>query len=630
MHEAVDLLLPRPRRLLPIPGVYRPATTGDTPAARLCIEAPGAIASRLRAHARRLLGPAGLKLDPTAASEIRLRLGAQAGGPLATRDESYRLRVDPTGASAEASSEHGLRYALVTLGQWLGLSGGRSVPAIEVDDRPQLAHRGVLLDISRDQVPTLASLEQRIDRLAAWKINQLQLYTEHTFAYRDHQRVWRGASPLTAEQIRQLDQRCQDRGIELVPNQNSFGHLHRWLVHEPYRRLAECPEGIEHPFSQRREPFSLCPIDAGSLALLADLYQQLLPCFASRQLNAGLDETFDLGLGRSRAACAARGRGRVYLDFVRQVRDLAAGHGHRLQMWGDMALEHPQCLDDLPADITLLAWGYEADHPFAEQAQRLALSGRSFYLCPGTSSWLSFAGRSANAISNLAAAARAASDSGADGYLICDWGDRGHLQPWVASLPGLAAGADFAWNAARAEQPQMLPLAALLDHHGFSAPEHGLGALVTGLGNTDRHLGTRAFNSSPLFHLLASPRDALSHRRYDGLDGARIDAARAHATGVATQLRETAPGGDALARAELAWSAAMIALALDLASARLEAGRTTRLGALAAATRHALAQRLDDQIRQRQSLWLKRNRNGGMKKAFEEVRETARLLRQPR
>ncbi len=89
----------------------------------------------------------------------------------------------------------------------------------------------------------MATLLALVDRLAGLKVNQLQLYVEHTFAYDGHERVWRGASPLLPSEILELDRYCRERHVELVPNQNSFGHLARWLVHEPYRRLAECPEG---------------------------------------------------------------------------------------------------------------------------------------------------------------------------------------------------------------------------------------------------------------------------------------------------------------------------------------------------------------------------------------------------
>ena len=55
---------------------------------------------------------------------------------------------------------------------------------MKITDWPDYPQRGVMLDISRDKVPSMETLYQLIDLLASWKINQLQLYTEHTFAYR--------------------------------------------------------------------------------------------------------------------------------------------------------------------------------------------------------------------------------------------------------------------------------------------------------------------------------------------------------------------------------------------------------------------------------------------------------------
>ena len=105
-----------------------------------------------------------------------------------------------------------------------------------------------MLDISRDKVPTTASLERLIDLLASLKVNQVQLYSEHTFAYRNHPTVHAGASPLDAEEIRRLDAFCRARHVELVPNQNCLGHMNRWLAHEPYRHLAIAPDGFVDPY----------------------------------------------------------------------------------------------------------------------------------------------------------------------------------------------------------------------------------------------------------------------------------------------------------------------------------------------------------------------------------------------
>ena len=52
-----------------------------------------------------------------------------------------------------------------------------------------------MLDISRNRVPTMDWLKELIDVLSLLRYNELQLYTEHTFAYADHATVWKHASP---------------------------------------------------------------------------------------------------------------------------------------------------------------------------------------------------------------------------------------------------------------------------------------------------------------------------------------------------------------------------------------------------------------------------------------------------
>ena len=115
---------------------------------------------------------------------------------------------------------------------------------------------GFMLDVSRGRVPTMPALFRLADRLRLLGFAQLQLYVEHTFAFPGHEDAWRGASPLTAEEIRALDTHCRARGVELVPNLNSFGHVERWLKHEKYKPLAECPDGFYHELFKMRRPAS--------------------------------------------------------------------------------------------------------------------------------------------------------------------------------------------------------------------------------------------------------------------------------------------------------------------------------------------------------------------------------------
>lgn len=579
------------------------------------------------AHLESTLESAGVvpRLDPDGDGRIGSTVALRLAAPVDLPSQGYRLAISNQGIEIAAASASGLHYGAATLGEWIGIGEPRSpLPNGVIEDWPDIERRGVLIDVSRDKVPTLATLKGLATRLAAWKINELQLYLEHAFAYRGHEIVWRDASPLTPSDVQELDRHCHQLGIELVPNQNSFGHLHRWLVHEPYRRLAECPEGIEHPFSRRREPFSLCPLDPGSIALLGDLYDQLFPCFHSHQANVGLDETFDLGRCRSREACANRGRETVYLEFLSRVHQLLSERGHRMQFWGDILLEHPERFAEVPADAIPLAWGYEADHPFAEQASHLATTGFDFYLCPGTSSWLSFAGRLDNALYNIANSARAATDSGALGLLLTDWGDQGHLQPLPVSYLPFLAGASAAWSSESVKEPSSRNWSEIFDRLVLAGA--GLGELVCGLGRVHRLLGTPDRNGTALFHLLASPWDPIDHPRYrrltvEGFD--RVEAALENLDRGISKI-PGCYGGEENAAREFDWVASALSLAVRVGRARL--ATQDRLGEIPRSERQVLARSIHELVEERRALWLYRNRPGGLENALAPLASLAKTL----
>ena len=201
--------------------------------------------------------------------------------------------------------------------------------------------------------------------------------------------MWEKASPLTGEEIRELDVYCAMRGIELVPNQNCFGHLERRLTKPAYSHLAELPQGgAPLPWGGfKKDPTTLCPTDPASIEFVAGLLDELLPNFGSRLVNIGCDETFDLlGNGRSAAAVKEKGEGRADLDFLLKVADLVRARGKRPMFWGDIILKHPELVGELPKDMIALDWGYEGNHPFMDEAAKFHEAGLDFYVCPGTSS----------------------------------------------------------------------------------------------------------------------------------------------------------------------------------------------------------------------------------------------------
>ncbi len=312
--------------------------------------------------------------------------------------QGYRLSVRATGVSIVGADPAGAFYASCTFAQLIEAS---RVPCIDIEDHPELLVRGVMLDISRDKVPTMSTLRELIDMLASWKINQFQLYTEHTFAYRAHREVWALASPMTSEEIVELDSYCRERFMELVPNQNSFGHLERWFIHERYRTRAETEFGVELPWGEITEhPFTLA-LSAAAIEFLDGLYSELLPSFTSTRFNVRCDETYDLGLGNTRARVEGVGRPRVWLEFVREIHALASRHGRSTQVWDDTVRRHPELFADLPRDLMILDSSYDAERSLMATAERLAAAGQPFYVCPGTSSWTSLTGRTDNSVAGF-------------------------------------------------------------------------------------------------------------------------------------------------------------------------------------------------------------------------------------
>lgn len=412
-----------------------------------------------------------------------------------TSAEAYHLRIKTSEISLQANQAVGIFRGLHTLSKILKCPDyAQFIPCLEINDFPILPKRGFMIDVSRCKVPTMLALFELINLLAELHFNELQLYVEHTFAFAKHNLVWKDSSPFTGEEIRKIDQYCQDRFIELIPNLNSFGHFERWLKHEPYKHLAECPDGFrrEEPFMEKSHGTTLKP-NQPSLDFINSLYQEYLPHFSSLQFNVGMDEPWELGQGWSRSEVKRRGKDRVYLDHLDQVRQLVEKHGKQMQFWADVLLEKPGNAKLLPSSASPIIWGYEADHPFEEQAQTISSCGLSYRLAPGTSTWRSFSGRWPNAQANLVAAAASAMKCKAKGILLTNWGDCGNHQPWSILYPPLFLCAQLAWKGSALAQKNLV---VSMDKMLFEEEQSGLSSFFIELGLLDQVMNSNIHNAS--------------------------------------------------------------------------------------------------------------------------------------
>ena len=512
--------------------------------------------------------------------------------------QGYTLRIDHDGVDLSGADDAGLFYGEATLAQLARLHRG-DLPVGTVVDHPDLPVRGVMLDISRDKVPTMETLYALVERLASLKINQVQLYSEHTFAYRNHGDVNDAASPLDADDIRSLDAFCRGRHVELVPNQNCLGHMNRWLAHQRYRPLAIAPDGFVDPYGISRQAMTLEPTNPGSLALVRELLAELLPLFTARRVHVGLDEAWELPHARTAD----------FLNWVTTLRGLPELDGREMLMWSDMLAGQRDLLGALPSGVTVCEWGYDDWHPFDERCADLAAAGVPFWVAPGTSSWLSILGRLTNARTTCRRAAEAALAHGGAGYLNTDWGDNGHLQQAVVSEPALTYGAAVSWCL---EANGELDLAAALSTHVFQDPTGRLADAVLALGDAHRLITPQFPNMSALVTNLYYPQLPVGRSLTEGLVPEELDRVDACLHNARSWARESRPhrADSTLLVDETVFGADLVALLVRDARARFAGDGT--LSSVPAGARDGLAAELDELTGRYRALWLSRNRPGGL------------------
>lgn len=535
--------------------------------------------------------------------------------------EGFILDVDHDGARLAHADDAGLRYGRALLAQLRAAPVEGRVVAVHVEDHPDLPVRAFMLDISRDRVPTREALDRYVEVLELARYNQLQLYIEHTFAHAGHEVVWAEASPLSADDLRWLDDRCAEAGIELVVNRNCFGHFERWLRHPAYLARAEAPEGAEVTAGIRFPASVLAPTPENADFALS-LVREQLACVRSQRVNIGCDETFELGKGVGAAACAERGTGAVYLEHVRRLADPLLADGYEVQVWADVLRRHPELAADLPEGIVPVAWLYEAPTPpgegpdlpaalvqllhdlgvdtdtsggFEANVAPLAAAGIPFWVAPGTGDWNSFVGRWDNAVANHLDAADTARRHGAGGWLMTAWGDGGHHHPPSITWGPLLHGGAVAWCV---DANRDIDVADALDRHVFADGTGSLGAAIVTAGHLWRRTGRKGWNASPIAAALLSHQPLIATGRPDPDAVAEVVAEIEHLLAVVAQAAPAAPDG---AQVQTELTAAL---------------RLARQGAWRMATEGpSIGDRADDlagAIALQRAAWLGRARPGGL------------------
>ena len=353
--------------------------------------------------------------------------------------EGYVLLATKDGAAIVAATSAGIFYGAQTLKQLIRTDGpAPRVQLAVIRDWPAMKYRGFHDDLSRGPVPTLEFQKKEIRTFAAYKLNVYSPYYEHTLAYNSNPLISPPGGGMSHDDVRALVAYAKRFHIDIIPEQEAFGHLHHVLKYDLYASLAETDHG-----------HVLAPNDPASLPLIKSWFAEIDSLFPSKFVHLGADETLELGMGRTKDRVSQTGLGQVYIDFLKQIEGALRYTGKRFLFWGDIAQGSPDLVKSLPKDMLAVGWGY-GPNPRAETLLRPFIdAGIETWVAPGVNGWSRVYPNNDVALKNIQAMARDGQRLGATGLLNTSWADDGEAilnQQWYGILFGAAAS----WQAGEA------------------------------------------------------------------------------------------------------------------------------------------------------------------------------------
>ncbi len=361
----------------------------------------------------------------------------------AMHDEGYVMAPDGArGLAVIAETAAGLFYGAQTAKQLIRGSGKETellVPTVR--DWPAMAHRGLSDDWSRGPLPNMDFVKREIRTLAAYKYNIFSPYFEATFAYTSTPVAAFPGGAMTPDEAREMVSYAAQYHITIIPEQESFGHLHHVLKFQEYSNLGETTRGAV-----------LAPGESGTLPLIQSWFGELAGVFPGPWVHIGADETEELGLGKTRDEVKQKGLGAVYLNFLSQIHATLAPYHKQLLFWGDIAVNSPDLVGTLPKDMIAVPWSYGAEPDFTPLILPFKNAGLETWVAPGVNNWSRVYPNNNEALGNIRAFVRDGQKLGSTGMLNTVWNDDGEGifdENWYGVLFGAAAG----WQQGESSEP---------------------------------------------------------------------------------------------------------------------------------------------------------------------------------
>ncbi len=308
---------------------------------------------------------------------------------------------------------------------------------------------GVMLDQSRNGVMTVDSVKRYMDIMADIGYNCLMLYTEDTYEVENQPYFGLGRGRYTQNELKELDNYAEVKGIELIPCIQTLAHLKAIFRWKDYAQIGDCDDIL------------LCE-DEGTYKLIDDMFCTLQKCFKSRIVNIGMDEAFMLGRGKYQDKNGFKNKFDILLTHLNKVSEIAEKYGFKIIMWGDMFFrimnatgggnyvgdkEIPQEVKDMiPHNVDLIYWDYYSQDKENYDKKIVAHNKvkDGIWFAGGIYTWVGFAPHNAFSMKANKAAFTSCTENGVQDAVLTLWGDNGAECSRFTALPCLYYSSEIA------------------------------------------------------------------------------------------------------------------------------------------------------------------------------------------
>ncbi|WP_413668076.1 family 20 glycosylhydrolase [Mucilaginibacter sp. Mucisp86] len=225
----------------------------------------------------------------------------------------------------------------------------------------------------RIQVMTMPALKQLALKLHSQGINTLIMEWEGSYPY-STEAVISNKYAYKRDEVKAFIKYCDGLHIDVIPLQQTFGHVEYILRHYKYAALREDDQN----FSQ------VCPSEPElNRELFTKLVKDMISLHDSPYVHIGGDETFLLGhCEKCKKKAAEVGLSRLYFDHIKLICDIVSSLGKKPVVWADIALKYPDYIHLLPKETVFVDWNYGWNPNLFGDRSKLLASGYEVWGAP--------------------------------------------------------------------------------------------------------------------------------------------------------------------------------------------------------------------------------------------------------